>query len=193
MKRVAAWQLLVPKYFKSKKDALGFVLAGKVYTADFRIEKIGQLIPTDSIIIIKDINKKYVSRGGYKLEGALKDFNISDIKLIDLDPKPDLIVADLSYLSLIKAIPILARMLKHDGRLLCLIKPFFEVKDVSTLKSVMTDDSVYDNITDRISEYIQNMGFHVIGIKESRIKGCKGTREFFIYFTNKWRNSIDFH
>lgn len=52
--------------------------------------------------------------------------NISDLKIEDLDPAIDLCVADLSFLSLIKAVPILRALFRGQYEMICLVKPLFE-------------------------------------------------------------------
>jgi 23S rRNA (cytidine1920-2'-O)/16S rRNA (cytidine1409-2'-O)-methyltransferase len=52
--------------------------------------------------------------------------NISDVKIEELDPPIDLCVADLSYLSLAKAVPILRGLFRGPYEIICLVKPLFE-------------------------------------------------------------------
>lgn len=54
--------------------------------------------------------------------------NLSDEKLTVLDPKPEMISLDLSYLSLKKALPICREIQKDKGLMICLIKPIYEVE-----------------------------------------------------------------
>ena len=69
--------LLIEKdYFQDEKEAKGYIMAGKVYVKNEIIDKPGTLVDINSEIKIKDLNKKYVGRGGIKLEWALKSFDI---------------------------------------------------------------------------------------------------------------------
>jgi len=69
--------------FQDEKEARGYIMAGKVYVKNEIIDKPGTLVEINSEIKIKDLNKKYVGRGGVKLEWALKSFNIEvDNKII---------------------------------------------------------------------------------------------------------------
>ncbi|MDD5772211.1 MAG: TlyA family RNA methyltransferase [bacterium] len=70
--------LLKKGYCSSIKDALGLILAGEVFKDGQRLDKPGILVDDGSIINI-NIKKKYVSRGGEKLEKALDEFK-PDIK-----------------------------------------------------------------------------------------------------------------
>lgn len=60
----------------------------------------------------------------------LERTNISDDRLLSLDPTPDLASVDLSYLSLRKGVPAFSRVMHGRGELLCLVKPLFETEDM---------------------------------------------------------------
>jgi len=61
---------------ESRQKAQALILAGNVFFRDKRIEKAGQMIDVDQEIFLKS-NLLYVSRGGLKLEEALKVFQVS--------------------------------------------------------------------------------------------------------------------
>jgi 23S rRNA (cytidine1920-2'-O)/16S rRNA (cytidine1409-2'-O)-methyltransferase len=61
---------------ESRARAQAMVLAGQVLVGDQRINKPGQMIPTDAEIRIKGGTLRYVSRGGLKLEAALREFRV---------------------------------------------------------------------------------------------------------------------
>jgi 23S rRNA (cytidine1920-2'-O)/16S rRNA (cytidine1409-2'-O)-methyltransferase len=78
MKKVPVWELLIKRgFFDNKKTAESWIMAGKVLTKNDRITTSGQLVLPTEEIIVKGINEKYVSKGGLKLEGAIKDFSMS--------------------------------------------------------------------------------------------------------------------
>lgn len=86
MKKIPVWKLLVEQnIFPNKKTALGWIMAGKVLANNHRVNKIGQLVPRDSKILVKRLYQKYVSRGGLKLENALVDFNMDITDKVALD------------------------------------------------------------------------------------------------------------
>lgn len=59
----------------------------------------------------------------------LERTNLGSLAAESLDPLPDLITLDLSYLSLTRALPLAAPLLAPDGEVLALFKPLFEVAD----------------------------------------------------------------
>lgn len=69
--------LLVEKgYFPSREQAKRSIMAGLVYINSERIDKAGTKVPTDAVIEVKGELHPYVSRGGLKLEEALRVFPI---------------------------------------------------------------------------------------------------------------------
>jgi 23S rRNA (cytidine1920-2'-O)/16S rRNA (cytidine1409-2'-O)-methyltransferase len=70
-------KVLVERGFvESRTRAQALILAGQVLVREQRIEKPGQLIDPASEIRIKGETLRYASRGGLKLEAALREFNI---------------------------------------------------------------------------------------------------------------------
>ena len=69
----------------SRERAQALILAGKVLVDDQKLEKAGAQVPTECVIRLLGEDLKYVSRGGLKLEGALKHWNISVIGKVCLD------------------------------------------------------------------------------------------------------------
>jgi hemolysin TlyA family protein len=69
-------QLLVDRgLVESRERARAYILAGYVFVNGQRVDKAGQTVPVDSRIEITE-RIPYVSRGGFKLEAALREFHI---------------------------------------------------------------------------------------------------------------------
>ncbi|MBU4311011.1 TlyA family rRNA (cytidine-2'-O)-methyltransferase, partial [bacterium] len=71
-------------FFSSREKAIRAILAGEVYLEGERIDKPGVRIDDKASITLKK-RSSYVSRGGEKLEKALKEFGIDCQKKITLD------------------------------------------------------------------------------------------------------------
>lgn len=73
-------------YFESREKAKVRIMAGEIFVDGERVDKAGQKIKVDSQIEFKGKKMPYVSRGGYKLEKAMKSFNIelNDKKCMDI-------------------------------------------------------------------------------------------------------------
>ncbi|NJP37628.1 TlyA family RNA methyltransferase [Alkalicoccus luteus] len=78
MKKERADILLVEQgLFESREKAKRAIMAGQVLADGHRVDKAGMKIPADSVLTMKGKPMPYVSRGGLKLEKALKEFDIS--------------------------------------------------------------------------------------------------------------------
>lgn len=69
--------LLVEKgIFPSRERARASIMAGEIFIDGLRVDKCGEKVKVSSNIEFKGEKMPYVSRGGYKLEKAIKSFNI---------------------------------------------------------------------------------------------------------------------
>jgi 23S rRNA (cytidine1920-2'-O)/16S rRNA (cytidine1409-2'-O)-methyltransferase len=87
MKKERVDVLLVEQgLFETREKAKRAVMAGIIYSNEMRLDKPGEKISVDSILTVKGKVLPYVSRGGLKLEKALKvfDVNIKDKILLDI-------------------------------------------------------------------------------------------------------------
>lgn len=69
----------------SREKAQALIMAGQVVVGDHTIDKSGRQIPMDAEIRIKGEVLRYVSRGGLKLEQALRFFSFDPAGLIAMD------------------------------------------------------------------------------------------------------------
>jgi len=85
MKKERIDKLLVQKGLaQTREKAQALIMAGAVYVNGKRVSKSGEKFPIDANIEVKN-SLKYVSRGGYKLEKALRDFGLNVENLTCLD------------------------------------------------------------------------------------------------------------
>lgn len=69
----------------SRERAQSYIMAGKVWVEGKRVEKSSETYPAEVKIELKGEDHPYVSRGGLKLEGALKDFGLDVSHWVCLD------------------------------------------------------------------------------------------------------------
>lgn len=70
--------LLVERgYYPSREKAKAAIMAGLVWVGQERAEKAGMKVPRDAVITVKGAPHPYVSRGGLKLEKAIREFAIA--------------------------------------------------------------------------------------------------------------------
>ncbi|MBW3656237.1 MAG: TlyA family RNA methyltransferase [Gemmatimonadetes bacterium] len=98
----------------------------------------------------------------------------------------DLVVGDLSFISLTLVLPALVPLLADDGDLLMLAKPQFELQPGQLGKGgLVRDGSLYAVVEQRLRGAIAGVGLAVQGWYDSPITGGDGNREFFIHATRK--------
>lgn len=75
-----AWQRLVQEgFFEKRQDAERWILAGSVYAGAQKVRTAGEMIEMDKPLRVDGLFDKYISKGGYKLEGALRAFGMEDL------------------------------------------------------------------------------------------------------------------
>ena len=96
-------------------------------------------------------------------------------------PEPiDIATIDLSFISVEKVIPSIARLLKEDGYLVVLIKPQFEARREEVGKGgVVKDTMVHARVIGRFIAWLTEHDFRLSGLVASPISGASGNREFF--------------
>ncbi|MGK0554368.1 TlyA family RNA methyltransferase [Macrococcus capreoli] len=83
--RIDEW-LVAHDYYETKDAAMRAVMAGLIFNDNIRIDTAGEKIdPETAKIRVKDKRKKFVSRGGYKLEKAIDYFNLNLNDIVHLD------------------------------------------------------------------------------------------------------------
>jgi 23S rRNA (cytidine1920-2'-O)/16S rRNA (cytidine1409-2'-O)-methyltransferase len=95
---------------------------------------------------------------------------------------PEVIVADLSFISLTLVLPAPLALAKSGAHLVALIKPQFEVGKARVGKGgVVRDPALHEEVCERIRNWFERQaGWSVLGIAESPILGPEGNKEFLI-------------
>ena len=219
---------------ESRERAQALIIAGKVSVDGQRADKPGRLVSESSRIQVEQ-PLKYVSRGGLKLEAALREFRVpvegkvcldtgtstggftdcllqhgaKRVHAIDTgagqiawklrtDPRVvlhekvnarylrfeeiremvDIIVCDVSFISVTLLIPALARLLAQDGIWIILVKPQFEAgRDMVGKGGIVRDPAAQIAACGRVAHALEQEGF-VTRYIESPVLGAEGNREF---------------
>ncbi|MEK2689592.1 TlyA family RNA methyltransferase [Bdellovibrio sp. GT3] len=94
----------------------------------------------------------------------------------------DLIVMDVSFISIEMILPELGRFLKPSGQILSLVKPQFEVGvDGLSKGGIVKDTSLYLKVEEKIKACCEQCGFEVKDYFASSIEGKDGNHEFFVF------------
>eukprot|EP00242_Pyramimonas_sp_CCMP2087_P010267 CAMPEP_0198213432 /NCGR_PEP_ID=MMETSP1445-20131203/28863_1 /TAXON_ID=36898 /ORGANISM="Pyramimonas sp., Strain CCMP2087" /LENGTH=321 /DNA_ID=CAMNT_0043888075 /DNA_START=392 /DNA_END=1357 /DNA_ORIENTATION=+ len=105
--------------------------------------------------------------------------------LQDLPEPVSLVTLDLSFISVLKVMPAVCRVLSLGGDVLVLIKPQFEAKKGQVGRGgVVRDPEVHTQVIEKVSSGMQLLGFEYHGFIKSPIVGQKsGNTEFLAHFT----------
>lgn len=226
----------------SREKASSQIMSGIVYVNGVKVDKPGTKLPVDTKIELKGDTLPYVSRGGLKLEKALKEFglklqdkiamdigastggftdcmlqngaakvyaidvgygqlawslrtdsrvvcmertNIRYVTAETIGEQADFASIDVSFISLTKVLPAVKQLLKEEGEVVCLIKPQFEAgREKVGKKGVVRDKQVHIEVIESIIEFCKKeMGFAVLGLSYSPIKGPEGNIEYLLYLS----------
>lgn len=227
----------------SRERAQSLILAGVVLAGDVPVAKSGQLLPADIPLRVKGEDHPYVSRGGLKLEAALRDFGVSaqgrvgldvgastggftqvlllngatQVYALDVghnqmdwslrtDPRVvvlekinarylefatigrqvDLIVMDVSFISLEKILGSLLQFAGPETDWIALIKPQFEVgRDKVGKGGIVTSETDRQEAVHQVSRHAESLGLRRLGLIESPITGTQGNKEFLAHWKRR--------
>ena len=235
--------LLVERlYAETRSKAQAIIMSGNVYVNGQKADKPGTSFEETVEIEVRGAVCPYVSRGGLKLEKALRDFGVdptgyvcsdsgastggftdcllqqgakkvfaidvgygqldwkirSDERVVvmertniryvtpeDLGEPLDLSVIDVSFIGLEIVLPTIKNLLKQEsGQVLCLIKPQFEAgKENVGKKGVVRDPKIHQMVLDNFVALVKSLGFSILGLTFSPVKGPEGNIEFLGHLT----------
>jgi len=241
MPRIRLDQALVQKALcTSREQAKRLIIAGEVSVDGHPSTKPGLLIADDAQLHVRT-PPKFVSRGGFKLEGALDHFgidvtgkvcldigastggftdcllqrgatkvfafdvgtnqlvwklrsdprvvsrenlNVRHMKPDDVGESVDVLVGDVSFISLTLVLPAATAVVKPGGDCLVLVKPQFELsRDEVGKGGIVREPALHQKACDKIRAFVESDPRLVWkGITESSIQGTDGNREFLAWF-----------
>jgi 23S rRNA (cytidine1920-2'-O)/16S rRNA (cytidine1409-2'-O)-methyltransferase len=142
--------------------------AAKVFAVDVGHNQLDWKLRQDTrVVVLEGINARY-------------------LKFENIGTTVDLITMDLSFISLTLVLPVLQPFTKATTRILCLIKPQFEVgKGQVESGGLVTDPQKHQQVIAKIQAAAQHLGYSVLGVVESPILGAEGNREFLMGLTTE--------
>src|SRR4051794_2540219 len=99
----------------------------------------------------------------------------------DLPFVPTLATVDVSFISLVKVLPAVARCLEPGGDVLAMVKPQFELGKSRVGRGVVRDPADRREAVLKVAEAARELGLPVRGIASSGLPGPKGNRETFVW------------
>jgi 23S rRNA (cytidine1920-2'-O)/16S rRNA (cytidine1409-2'-O)-methyltransferase len=110
------------------------------------------------------------------------EMNARFLELSDIGESVDLVVIDVSFISLSMLVPRIPSVMKPGAECLALVKPQFEVGRQHVGKGgIIRDEKLQQSAIDRVADAARVAGLEVIGSQESPIRGKEGNREFFLF------------
>ena len=117
------------------------------------------------------------------LHGRPEVVSLEETDIRSLSPSheaPDLVVIDVSFISLKLVLPAALALAKKPAHLVALIKPQFEAGRAALKKGVVRDPAVRQNVCDDVSAFVASLGWRVSGVIASPIAGGDGNVEFLL-------------
>lgn len=113
---------------------------------------------------------------------CMEKTNIRYVTPEDLGEEIDFSSIDVSFISLTKVLEPIRNYLKPDGEIVALIKPQFEAgREKVGKKGVVREKSTHHEVIKLVTSYAASIGFQILGIEFSPIKGPEGNIEYLVY------------
>ena len=123
----------------------------------------------------------------WSLRNDLRVVNLerTNIRYITEEQIPELvdfISVDVSFISLTLVLPVAWKLLKEGAEMVCLVKPQFEAgKDKVGKKGVVREPQIHREVIEKVVDCAQQLGFSVMGLDFSPIKGPEGNIEYLLF------------
>ena len=113
---------------------------------------------------------------------CMEKTNIRYVTPDDIGESLDFASCDVSFISLTKVLLPAYELLKDKGTMVCLIKPQFEAgKEKVGKKGVVREKSTHIEVIEKVRDYALSIGFSVLGLSHSPIKGPEGNIEYLVH------------
>ena len=129
---------------------------------------------------------------------CMEKTNMRYVKPEDIADRLDFASVDVSFISLTKVLGPARELLNDNGEMVCLIKPQFEAgREKVGKKGVVRDKAVHEEVIHKVIDYAVEIGFHILNLEYSPIKGPEGNIEYLVYIRKEAEGSreesVDVH
>jgi len=108
--------------------------------------------------------------------------NARELSAKDLPEQVELVVADVSFISVNKVLPGAVECAKAGAELLLLIKPQFELKREDIGKGgIVRDVSLHQDAIDSVKKGAGSLRLECLGVMPSCLAGAEGNQEYFLH------------
>ena len=105
--------------------------------------------------------------------------------LTELPFAPDLVVCDVSFISVTKVLPPVLALARPGWEAIVLVKPQFEAGRREVRKGVVRELEVRREVLEVVTESARGWGGDTVGVVDSGLPGPKGNRELFVHLVNR--------
>jgi 23S rRNA (cytidine1920-2'-O)/16S rRNA (cytidine1409-2'-O)-methyltransferase len=135
-----------------------------------------------SLVFAVDVGRGQLhpSLHGHPKIVSLEETDIRTFENKRLPARPDVVVIDVSFISLKAVLPVALSLAAAPMHLLALIKPQFEAARKHSKRGIIRDAAVHQAVCDDISAFVGSLGCAEIELFPSPITGGDGNAEFFI-------------
>jgi 23S rRNA (cytidine1920-2'-O)/16S rRNA (cytidine1409-2'-O)-methyltransferase len=137
--------------------------AARVYAVDVNIAQLAWKLQQDPRVVVIERNAR-------------------ELKPADIPEQVDLVVADVSFISVCKILPPASACAKPGANFLILIKPQFELRreDVGP-GGIVEDVRLHDKAIASVRKCAEVSGLTCINVLPSRLTGAEGNQEYFLH------------
>jgi 23S rRNA (cytidine1920-2'-O)/16S rRNA (cytidine1409-2'-O)-methyltransferase len=135
-----------------------------------------------SLVFAIDVGREQLhpSLRGHPNVVSMEQTDIRSLEGKRLPARPDVVVIDVSFISLKAVLPVALSLAAAPMHLLALIKPQFEAPRKHSRRGIIRNAMVHQEICDDIAAFAASLGCSDIQVFPSSIKGGDGNTEFFI-------------
>lgn len=113
---------------------------------------------------------------------SMEKTNIRYLEPSQISDRIDFISIDVAFISLTKVLIPVRELLKDSGEVVCLIKPQFEAgREKVGKKGVVREQSVHIEVIEKVIGYAVGIGFRILNLDYSPIKGPEGNIEYLLH------------
>jgi 23S rRNA (cytidine1920-2'-O)/16S rRNA (cytidine1409-2'-O)-methyltransferase len=113
---------------------------------------------------------------------VLERTNVRDLAVAAVGGPVEVIVADLSFISLTTVLPALAGCACRDADIVPMVKPQFEVGRGNVgAGGVVRDPELHTSAVTAVSRRAEQLGWHTVGVTTSPLPGPSGNIEYFLW------------
>ena len=116
---------------------------------------------------------------------CMEKTNIRYVTPEDIPDRIQFASIDVSFMSLTKVLGPVKELLTEDGQIVCLIKPQFEAgREKVGKKGVVREKSTHLEVIESVIAFAKSIGFGILNLEFSPIKGPEGNIEYLLYLQN---------